>query len=155
MMMSKVSAACLALWTASVGAARAQPPSDPIAENLFPPELLMQHQQAIGLTDQQRNVIREEIQRLQGRAMDLQWQLQGEVERMASLTKQARVDEEALLAQLDKILTPEREMKRAHFLAVVRIKNALTPEQQARLREIKKKLREGGGGADPRPPSPG
>lgn len=117
-----------------------QQPSDPIGENLFPPELLMQHQQAIGLTEEQKTLVRTEIQKLQVRAFDLQFQLQGEVEKMAALTKQNRVDERQALAQLDRILNLEEEIKRAHFLAIIRIKNALTPEQQARLQEIKKRL---------------
>lgn len=132
-MNTALSAVCLLLIAS-------QQPSDPIGENLFPPELLMQHQQAIGLTEEQKTLVRTEIQKLQVRALDLQFQLQGEVEKMAALTKQNRVDERQALAQLERILDLEEEIKRAHFLAIIRIKNALTPEQQARLQEIKKRL---------------
>ena len=58
---------------------------------------------------------------------------------MASIVKQERLDEGQTLAQLDKILNLEREIKRAHFTLIVRLKNALTPEQQTRLQEIKRK----------------
>lgn len=132
-MNTALSAVCLLLIAS-------QQPSDPIGENLFPPELLMQHQQAIGLTEEQKTLVRTEIQKLQVRALDLQFQLQGEVEKMAALTKQNRVDERQALAQLERILGLEEEIKRAHFLAIIRIKNALTPEQQARLQEIRKRL---------------
>src|SRR5207244_8818945 len=37
----------------------AQPP-DPIAQILFPPELVMQHRQELGLTDEQRAAIKDE-----------------------------------------------------------------------------------------------
>ncbi len=119
-----------------------QPPADPFGENLFPPELVMQHQQAIGLTEEQRNFIKAEIQKAQTRFTELQWQLQNEVETMVSLVKEQRADEQQVLDQLDRILNLEREIKRTHFTLIVRIKNRLTPEQQARLREIKNKLRE-------------
>jgi hypothetical protein len=33
----------------------------------------------------------------------------------------------------------EREVKRLHITLAIRIKNKLTPEQQARLQEIRKK----------------
>ena len=119
-----------------------QPPTDPIGENLFPPELLMQHQQALGLSEDQKNLIKAEIRKAQMRFTELQWQLQDEMETMASLLKQDRVDEQQVLAQLDKILNLEREIKRTHFALIIRIKNKLTPEQQARLQEIKNKLRQ-------------
>jgi len=32
-----------------------QPPEDPLRDVLFPPEAVMQHQQAVGLTDEQKN----------------------------------------------------------------------------------------------------
>ena len=43
-----------------------------------------------------------------------------------------------LVAQLDKVLDVERELKHLHVGLVVAIKNLLTPEQQAKLREIAK-----------------
>lgn len=119
----------------------AQQPTDPIGDALFPPELVMQHQQAIGLTDEQKGFLIAEIQKAQARFTDLQWQLQHAVETMASLVREERVDEEKVLAQLDRVLTLEREIKRAQFSLMVRIRNKLTPEQRARLQEIKTRLR--------------
>jgi Spy/CpxP family protein refolding chaperone len=116
-----------------------QPPADPLGDSLFPPELMMQHQQAIGLSEEQRNLIKTEVQKAQARFTELQWQLQSESEAMIALVKGPRIDEQQTLAQLDKILNLEREIKRTHFTLVVRIKNSLTLEQQARLRELKNK----------------
>ena len=136
---------CALLLFAAGAAPAQQPPQppqpDPIGENLFPPELVMQYQQAIGLSEEQRDLIKAEIQKAQARFTDLQWQLQSEVETMASLLKAPRADEQQTLAQLDKILGLERELKRAQFTLVVRIKNSLSPEQQARLRELKNRQR--------------
>jgi len=44
-----------------------------------------------------------------------------------------------LMAQLDKILNLEREIKRTHIALVIRIKNRLSAEQQTRLQELKRK----------------
>lgn len=119
------------------GAARAQQPqTDPISENLFPPELLMQHQQAIGLTEELKNFIKAEVQKAQARFTELHWQIQNDVETMVSLVKEQRADEQQVLAQLDKILNLEREIKRIQFTLVIRLKNSLSAEQQLRLREI-------------------
>ncbi len=44
-----------------------QPPTDPLGEPLFPPDLVMQHQQAIGLSEDQKTFIKAEIQKAQAR----------------------------------------------------------------------------------------
>ena len=117
-----------------------QPQNDPLGEHLFPPELVMQNQQAIGLNEDQKNFIKAEIQKAQARFTDLQWQLQEEMEKMIALVKESRVDEQQVLAQLEKILALEREIKRTHLGLVIRIKNRLTAEQQAQLQAIKKRM---------------
>ena len=123
------------------GRGMGQGPSDPVAENLFPPELVMQHQQALSLTDEQKDFFKAELRKAQLRFTELQWQLQDEAEKLAALTKQEHVDEQAVLAQMDKVLAIEREIKRTHMSVIIRIKNKLTVDQQTRLQEIKKKGR--------------
>lgn len=113
------------------------PAHDPLSEYLFPPELIMAHQKAIGLDDAQKNAIRSEILKTQTRFTELQWQLQDAIESLASVLKNSPVDEQQVLGQLDKVLNFEREIKRAQLGLMVRIKNKLTPEQQARLRELR------------------
>jgi Spy/CpxP family protein refolding chaperone len=117
------------------------PANDPLGENFFPPELVMQHQQAIGLSDEQKNFFKAEFRKAQTRFTELQWQLQDELEKLVAVVKQDSVDESQALAQLDKVLGAEREIKRQQFALVILIKNKLTPEQRARLMEIKNKSR--------------
>ncbi len=117
----------------------AQPPPgrDPVAENLFPPELVMAHQRAIGLDDAQKTYIRGELLKAQTRFTELQWQLQDAMEALELLLKQSPVEESQVLSQLEKVLNWEREIKRAQIGLLVRIKNKLTPEQQAKLRKLR------------------
>lgn len=111
-------------------------PPDPIARNLFSPEMVMQHRQAIGLTDEQHNAIRQELRKASTRFNELQWQMEDEMETMEKLTKSSAVDEQKVMAELDKILSIEREVKRTQLLVSIRIKNKLTAEQQAKLQEL-------------------
>ncbi len=127
---------CPILWAQS-------PPADPLAENLFPPELVIQHQSDIGLSEEQRNALIAEVQKAQERFNDLQQRLQKEVEAMGALLKKEQVEEQAALAQFDKVLNQEREVKRAHLALVLGIRNKLTREQQAKLRDIKSKIAAG------------
>jgi len=110
-----------------------------MAENLFPPELVMAHQKAIDLSDAQRASIRAELLKAQTRFTELQWQLQDAMEGLVSLLKQSSVDEAQVMSQLDKVLTSEREIKRTQISLLVRIKNKLTPDQQAYLQKQKVK----------------
>jgi Spy/CpxP family protein refolding chaperone len=119
-----------------------QPTPDPIGESFFPPELVMQNQQSLGLSDVQKNTLKGEIRKAQTRFTELQWQLQDEGEKMVALVKEEHVDEQRALAELDKILDLEREIKRAQISLVVKIKNTLTAEQQAHLQALKGKPRE-------------
>jgi Spy/CpxP family protein refolding chaperone len=130
------------LFIATMGVAQAQQPGpDPVGENLFPPEIIMQHQQAIGLTQEQRDSLKAELRKTQTQFTELQWQLQDETEKLVELIKPQQVDEALVLAQLDKVLNAEREIKRAQIALLVRIKNKLTAEQQAKLQEIMGKRR--------------
>src|SRR5262249_5857251 len=113
-----------------------QQPNDPLGDSLFPPELVMQNQQAIGLSEEQKNTLKADLRKAQQRFIELQWQLQDETEKLVALIKQDRVDEQQTLAQLDKVLAAERDIKRAQFSLLIQIKNHLTPEQRARLQEI-------------------
>ena len=114
-----------------------QPP-DPIAGNLFPPELVMQHRRELSLTDEQKAAIRDESIKASTRFNELQWQMQDEMEAMATLMRGPVIDEQKALAQLDKVLNIEREVKRTQLGLSIRIKNKLTPEQQMKLHELQR-----------------
>ena len=113
---------------------REQPAPDPFAGNLFPPELIMQNQAGLSLTEQQRSAMMAEIQRTQNQAASVQWRLQANMERLGAIMHQPKIDESQALVQLDSVLALEREMKRAQITLLVRLKNQLTAEQQAFLR---------------------
>jgi Spy/CpxP family protein refolding chaperone len=138
MRLKLLSLALMLLFGAATAGAQ-QPQSDPLGENFFSPELVMQHQQALELTEEQKIFFKTELRQAQVRFTELQWQLQDEMERLLALVKQDRVDESQTLAQLDKILNLEREIKRAQIGLLVRLKNKLTPEQQLKLREAQNK----------------
>ncbi len=129
----------LLLATATAPGQQPHPGSDPIGENLFPPELIMQNQKAIGLEDAQKSYIISEVSKAQGRFTELQWQLQDAMETLATLLKRDAPDEQQVLGQLDKVLNLEREIKRTQITLMVRIKSKLLSAQQTRLRDLRGK----------------
>ncbi len=130
---------------------------DPLGDAMFPPEMIMQHQRALGLTDEQKSFIRGEIQKTTIRFNELQWQLQDAMEALHDIMKSDSVNEQQALAQLDKVLDAEREIKRLHIGMAIRIKNNLTPEQRAKLHALHRMPGpgQGGPGHGPGGPRPG
>jgi Spy/CpxP family protein refolding chaperone len=126
------------LFGASVVRAQ-QPEQDPIGQSFFAPELVIQHQEGIGLSAEQKDYFKTEIRQAQLKFTELQWKLQDEMEKLVTLAKQPHVDEQQMLAQLEKLLAAEREVKREQVTLLVRIKNKLTPEQQGKLAELRGK----------------
>ena len=114
-----------------------QPPMDPLGDVMFPPDLIMGHARELGLTDEQKAFMRGEIQKTTAHFLELQWQLQDAVESLHQTMKSNAVDEPQALAQLDKVLDTERQIKHLHFSLGIRLKNQLTLEQQGKLRGMR------------------
>ena len=113
-------------------------PDDPMARYLFPPELVMAHQTAINLTDAQRGAVQKAIKEAQGKFIDVQFAMSAEAEKLQRLLSAPTADEAKVLAQVDQVLTMEREIKKAQITLLVRIKNQLTPDQQEQLSKLRK-----------------
>jgi Spy/CpxP family protein refolding chaperone len=115
----------------------AQEPEPAFAKYLFPPELVMQHQQAIRLSADQRTSITQGIRDFQLKVVELQWKMQDETQKLTELVQEGKIDETQTLVQVDRVLGIEREIKRAHMALLVRIKNTLISEQQMTLTALR------------------
>jgi len=130
----------LSFWIA-IAEVQAQQ-NDPIESAFFPPELVMQHQKAIGITAEQEQAILEAFEKTQSAFSRFQWQLQKEVQNMAEIVQNTKVDEAAAAAQLDKVLALEKEIKHLQISLMIKIKNQLTTAQQDKLQQIKQDILE-------------
>jgi Spy/CpxP family protein refolding chaperone len=129
------------------------PNPDPLAHLMFPPDMIMNHARQLNLTDEQKTFMRSEIQKTTVSFQDLQWKLHDQMELLQETMKATSVNEQQALAQLDKVLDLEREIKRLHIGMAVRLKNRLTPEQQDQLHKMHMDHHPGRpGGPDTAPP---
>ena len=113
------------------------PNPDPLAHLMFPPDMILGHTRELNLTEDQKTFMRSEVQKTTAAFQDLQWKLQDQMELLQQTMKSTTVDEQQALAQLDKVLDLEREIKRLHIGLAVRLKNRLTPEQQDQLHKMR------------------
>jgi len=112
-------------------------PEDPIGKALFSPDMVMQNQQAINLTEAQRNNISKEMQSAQSEFMTLQWDLQKEAEKFKSLIEKEKPAEMEVLEQLERMLAIENKIKKRQITLLMRIKNLLNHEQQEKLQNLR------------------
>jgi Spy/CpxP family protein refolding chaperone len=101
---------------------------------LFQPALVMQHQKEIALRDEQRAAISAALKDTHARVVDLEWEIQGASQALESLMRPERIDEKAALAEVERLMRAEQEVKKAHLSLLIRVKNQLTAEQQRVLR---------------------
>ena len=112
-------------------------PSDPLAERLFPPDFILHHGEAIGLSDEKRLEILSRVEKAKARFQELEQALVKERDTMVALLDREKPDEAALL-QLDRMSDREKEIKREQFGLILSLRNVLTSEQLARLKELRK-----------------
>ncbi|HEY0780828.1 MAG TPA: periplasmic heavy metal sensor [Thermoanaerobaculia bacterium] len=117
-------------------AAEPSPGDDPLARFLYPPDKVLGHAQEIGLDEAQRKALRGELQKAQSHFLDVQLDMQPETEKLAQLLQEKPVDEARVMAQVDRVLALEREVKKTQLALLIRIKNLLSPAQQAKLGEL-------------------
>jgi Spy/CpxP family protein refolding chaperone len=134
-----VSAVSPSVTGAAAGAVGDAPQPDELAQNLFPPELVLKYRQEIGLDELQSKSLKDMVQKAQSRFLDLQWDMQSESGKLEHLLRAPRIDENAAIAQADKVLGMEREVKKAQLSLLVRIKNLLSPAQQDKLAELRRR----------------
>jgi Spy/CpxP family protein refolding chaperone len=128
-----------ALLGAAAPAAGQNPkPDDAFAQALFDPQLVLRHSQDISLTAAQRRTILDELKATQTALGPLQANMTEPALDLVELLGQPRVDEARVQAKMDQVLKIENEVKKQQATLLIRIKNVLTPEQQARLRELRR-----------------
>ncbi|MEM7482876.1 MAG: periplasmic heavy metal sensor [Acidobacteriota bacterium] len=123
---------------------------NPIERHLYAPELVMNHQDELGLSEQQRQTLIEEVQALQSDMVPLQFELGQAVEDLDGLVKTTPVDEAAAVSLIERVTGLEGQIKRRHLVLLIRIKNLLDAEQRNTLRQLRvqqrrpRALRQGG-----------
>lgn len=110
-----------------------------VEQQLYSAELVMDHQATIGLDEAQTSAIRGELGRTQAELVEAEWALRREREALATLLANERVDEAAALEAAGRVIEREGAIKLLHLRLLVRIKNQLTPEQQQRLEQLRRR----------------
>ena len=98
-------------------------------ERFVDPEIVLKHREAIGLSDEQFESIREKIRKLSETLPAKQQALKSANQKLSKQLGGESVDEDVAAKQFGDMLSLEREMKLAHFRLLVQIRSELSQSQ--------------------------
>ena len=104
---------------------------------LYPPDLVLSNQIALGLTEDQIAAIKKQIGETHDVSLDVQTRLRRVTEQLHAALEPSKVDEAAALELAAEAMGLERQIKSAHLKLMIRVKNVLTSEQQETLKALR------------------
>ena len=127
---------CLLLASATAGAQGKLPKDDPFQGKLFAPNVILEHQDELGLTREQFTAIRAAVVAVQGNVAEHEWDLREAYQRVLRDLDEDPVDAAQVLANVEKALLAENEVKKQQVALLIQLRNLLTDEQLNYLRSI-------------------
>ena len=120
---------CLAL-VSSAGLARGLGgKGDVFRGKLFPPKIIMQHREDLGLTKKQFTAIRGIVVEVQTGVAEHEWDMQEAYRRVLSKLDESPIDESQVLENVRAVLMAENQVKLMQVTMLIRLRNLLTAEQ--------------------------
>jgi len=110
---------------------------DFIGKLLFPPEMVLQNQAKLGLSEQQIADIKKLLSETHSVVVDRQVDMAAAAETLRNALEAHPINEEAALAAADSVVELENGIKRVHLSLLIRLKNLLTAEQVETFRAMR------------------
>ncbi len=124
--------ACFGITTAMA----AGPKDDVFKGKLFPPNVILENQEELGLSKDQFTKIRAAVVEVQGNVAEYEWDMREAYMKLMAELDQSPVDEDRVLEHASAALLAENQVKKQQMRMLVRLKNLLTQEQIAYLESI-------------------
>jgi Spy/CpxP family protein refolding chaperone len=121
---------------------------------LFPPDFVLSNQTALGLSDEQILSITKDIGATHDRSSSIRDTLRPLAEQLHGMLEKSEIDEAAALAIASQVNDLEKQIKLTHLGLMIRVKNALTPAQQEKLKTLRPPRPERTDRRGPPPPNP-
>ncbi len=107
----------------------AQNEAEPFKGKLFAPNIILQHQDQLKLSNQQKKQLRQEVIQVQTTIAEPQWEMAEAYQAIIAAVDKDNIDEALVLENLDKVLMAENKVKKIQTTMLVRLRNLLTAEQ--------------------------
>lgn len=126
----------LVLVAADAHAQRPGQDRDPFQGKLFAPNVILENRDALDLTREQFTAIRAAVVEVQGDIAEHEWDLREAYQQVLTDLDESPVDEDKILAGVEKALLAENEVKKRQVTLLIRLRNLLTDEQLATLQSL-------------------
>lgn len=100
---------------------------------LFPPNVILEYQDQLGLTKDQFKAIKTAVVEVQSRVAEHEWDMREAYMQIMSELDESPIDEDSVLALVDKALGAENRVKKEQMTMLIRLRNLMTEEQLAWL----------------------
>ncbi len=127
---------CLVLFTSAASAQGQGAQGDVFKGKLFPPNIILEHQDELNLSKEQFTAIRAAVVEVQGNVAEHEWDLREAYQRAMADLDESPVDEGKVLENIAAVLAAENEVKKLQVTMLIRLRNLLTDEQMAYLRSV-------------------
>ena len=127
---------CLILIASAVSAQGQGAPKDVFKGKLFPPNVILEHQDELNLSKDQFAAIRAAVVEVQANVAEHEWDLREAYQRAMADLDESPVDEEKVLENIDAVLQAENNVKKLQVAMLIRLRNLLTDEQMEYLQSV-------------------
>jgi Spy/CpxP family protein refolding chaperone len=131
-----VAGLCMCLLATAVWAQGQGPQRDVFKGKLFPPNIILEHQDALDLTKDQFTAIRAAVVETQGSVAEHEWDLREAYQQVMSDLDETQVDEDKVMENVQNALLAENEVKKLQVRLLIKLRNLLTDEQLAYLQSV-------------------
>lgn len=112
------------------------PQRDVFKGKLFPPNIILEHQDQLELTKEQFTAIRAAVVETQGNVAEHEWDLREAYQQVMSDLDEVPADEDKIMENVQKALLAENEVKKLQVRLLIELRNLLTDEQMAYLQSV-------------------
>ena len=132
--MKKVLLIALLISSLCLGTAfAAQPKADVFKGKLFPPNVILEHQDRLALSKDQFTAIKAAVVEVQANVAEHEWDMREAYLGIMSELDKSPVDEDKIMTLVNTALLAENEVKKEQMTMLIRLRNLLTDDQVAYL----------------------
>lgn len=130
---------CLVLLSTLATAQGQGQQKDVFRGKLFAPNIILEHQDELGLSKEQFTAIRTAVVAVQSNVAEHEWDLREAYQNVLSDLDDSPIDEDKVLGNVQTALLAENEVKKLQVAMLIKLRNLLTDEQVEYLQSVTKR----------------
>lgn len=138
-MIMPLAALCLVLSSTSAMAQGQGPQKDVFKGKLFAPNIILEHQDELGLSKEQFTAIRAAVVAVQSNVAEHEWDLREAYQNVMSDLDDSPINEDKVLENVQAALLAENEVKKLQVAMLIKLRNLLTDQQAEYLQSVTKR----------------